>query len=162
LDHCDILAYCLMPNHFHLLIYIKQGAESKKISNAIAVILRSYTQAINLQETRTGSLFQQKTKSVELKEINHPVSCFHYIHHNPVKAKLVTKMEDWHFSSFRDYSGLRNGSLCNFSLACRLLSLPENKQEFNKLSNDIFNDAAIKTYFWEASDGPEPSDAISC
>lgn len=47
----------------------------------------------------------------------------HYIHQNPVKANLVKKMEDWDYSSFKDYCGLRNGSLCNKESAVRLLAI---------------------------------------
>jgi putative transposase len=44
---------------------------------------------------------------------NYDLMCLHYIHQNPVRAKLVTKMEDWPYSSFSDYCGLRNGTLCD-------------------------------------------------
>ena len=47
--------------------------------------------------------------------------CFHYIHQNPMKANLVKKMEDWDYSSFKDYCGLRNGTLSNKELAIQLL-----------------------------------------
>lgn len=44
------------------------------------------------------------------------INCFHYIHQNPLKSKLVTKLEEWEFSSFRDYAGFRDGDLCNKEL----------------------------------------------
>ncbi|PZF73973.1 hypothetical protein DN068_06445 [Taibaiella soli] len=37
----------------------------------------------------------------------------HYIHQNPIRAGLVNRLEDWEYSSFKDYAGLRNGTLCN-------------------------------------------------
>ena len=52
--------------------------------------------------------------------------CFHYIHNNPVNAGLVIKKEDWEFSSYQDYNGLRNGSLINKSLALKTISLEDN------------------------------------
>ena len=84
----------------------------------IAVLLRSYTRAIQKQEGIKGSLFQQKTKARRLCEhsgfgINSPATCMHYIHQNPLKARIVTQMENWEFSSFKDYAGLRNEALCN-------------------------------------------------
>ena len=63
LKHCDLLAYCLMPNHFHLLIETNANLPDDVINRAIQTILNSYSQAINKQENRTGSLFQQHTKS---------------------------------------------------------------------------------------------------
>lgn len=47
-----------------------------------------------------------------MKIKDYAVTAFHYIHQNPMQAKLVKKMETWEFSSFRDYTGFRNGDLC--------------------------------------------------
>jgi len=134
LPHCDIFAYCLMPNHFHLLINadsrtittkIIAGKEKNILSEGIRMLLSSYTQAINKQNNTSGSLFQQNTKAkVIAKGSNlYDVLCFHYIHQNPMKAKLVKKMEDWNYSSFKDYCGLRKGTLCNQQGAFQLLEL---------------------------------------
>ncbi len=105
----SIVAYCLLPNHFHCLIYVdytyllddskssnKSGLKSKKTSNGIALVLRSYTQAINKRYARTGSLFQQKTRAkyLESRYTNYPFICFHYIHQNPIKAGLVKRASD--------------------------------------------------------------------
>ena len=55
------------------------------------------------------------------------VNCFHYIHQNPFVAKLATRLEDWEFSSFRDYAGIRDGTLCQKELATLFCSYqPEN------------------------------------
>lgn len=140
IEHLEILAYSLMPNHFHFLAFSKENISPDAFGNDLKIMLRSYTRAINKQEGRTGSLFQQHTK-IKLLEANthtmtrshsmsssqidlYPFVCFHYIHQNPLKAKLVKNMEDWEMSSFRDYAGLRNGNLCNSHLASQLLDLP--------------------------------------
>jgi putative transposase len=124
---CDILAWCLMPNHFHFLIHanllsttvIEDGSfRRQKFSQGVKQLLSSYTKAINKQERRTGSLFQQKTKAICVTENeHHDVTAFHYIHQNPWKAGLVKRMEDWEYSSFKDYLGLRSKTLCNLDLA---------------------------------------------
>ena len=76
--YCDILAYCLMPNHFHFLIYANANSIKSKthgnrdvniFSKNLRILLSSYTQAINKQERRTGSLFQQNTKLKPLNDI---------------------------------------------------------------------------------------------
>ncbi len=133
--NCEILAYCLMPNHFHLMIYAdERTAEIKeqgglKISifaDGIKNLLSTYSQAINRRYRRTGSLFTQNTKAKELIKSSgkdYPFICFNYIHQNPYSAKLVEKMEDWEMSSFKDYIGQRNGTLCNKDLAQKLLDL---------------------------------------
>lgn len=60
--HIDLLAYCLMPNHFHILAYTKKEFEQTGFSKDLRIMLSSYTRAINKQENRVGSLFQQNTK----------------------------------------------------------------------------------------------------
>lgn len=151
LPYCNIIAYCLMPNHFHWLIEVKavdithpmtpshrmsNGIKSRSLNDSIAIMLRSYTRAINEKQKMTGSLFLTKTKSecvsktegitpsfyntqfgavinTHNPEFEYPQICFDYIHQNPVKSKLVKKAEDWEFSSYRDYGGIRNGTFIN-------------------------------------------------
>lgn len=133
----DTIAWCLMPNHFHFMIYtddrcctiIKQGGLFiDPVTNGFRKLLSGYARIFNSQNQRTGSMFRQKTKSKCLNDIivkpgsqyqaqDYFINCFHYIHQNPVAAKLTTKPEDWEFSSFRDYTGLRNGNLCKKELA---------------------------------------------
>jgi|ERR1035437_9567135 putative transposase len=76
--HADILAWCLMPNHFHLMIYISDGFTNsdctglqseavtkpypkRTLNDSIGILLRSYTRAINKQENMSGSLFRNPT-----------------------------------------------------------------------------------------------------
>lgn len=142
---CDILAWCLMPNHFHLLIHanqqstpiIKDGSfERQQFSQGIKQLLSSYTKATNKQEGRTGSLFQQKTKAFYTEKNYHAQTTFHYIHQNPIKAGLVKKMEDWPYSSFKDYLDHRE-SICNKELARDLLDL--NASRFYEDSYQVIN-----------------------
>jgi putative transposase len=147
LPYADIMAWCLMPNHFHLLVEVHKVTDSITSSDAISqshrtfndsigLLLRSYTRAINNQKKLNGSLFRPHTQSICLTQHNklshswfntvfgtqinthisekeYPQICFNYIHLNPVTAGLVEKVEDWEFSSVRDYAGLRQGTLIN-------------------------------------------------
>ncbi|WP_372649005.1 hypothetical protein [Draconibacterium sp.] len=115
-------------------------SRKRKLNDSISIVLRSYTRAINIQENRTGSLFQNRTKAICVTEINgitpawfqsgygiliniadtekeYPQVLFNYIHENPINESLVTVLEEWEFSSFLDYSGKRNGDLINKELA---------------------------------------------
>lgn len=132
---CDILAWCLMPNHFHFLIQTsgmasnytkeKHRPSTQVLSKNFGTLLSSYTQAINKRHKRRGKLFSHNTKA---KQITHRgnsyiINCFHYIHQNPVDAGLVIRPEDWKYSSYLDYAGLRNGTMCNRELAVETLNL---------------------------------------
>ena len=149
--HAEILAWCLMPNHFHFMIYIPTGQDVTEISKGIQIILRSYTRGINEQEVRTGSLFTQNTCSKALAEAlsvnNYGTTCFHYIHQNPMKADLVKRMEDWEFSSFRDYIGIRNGQLINREIAYKYIEIPTDREQFYKESYRIIDDNDINQLF---------------
>ena len=128
----DVIAYCLMPNHFHFIIHANENSVRERVSFGgkpmqefayrLGILLSSYSQAINKQNNTSGSLFRQKTKekilseNIEGRRINYLENCFFYIHHNPKVADLVNDLTDWPYSSFRDYAGLRNGSMCNKEL----------------------------------------------
>ena len=156
LPYCDMLAYCLMPNHFHFLINADTRTVAKKfisgnskniLSESVKNLLSSYAQAINRQNKSVGSLFQQNTKAKCLLRIekDYDLACFNYIHQNPVKARLVRKMEDWPNSSFRDYCGFRNDTVCNVKLGLQLLNLDE--KTFYQDSYMIINDDDLKNIF---------------
>ncbi|MBI3220294.1 MAG: transposase [Bacteroidetes bacterium] len=137
---CDVLAYCLMPNHYHLLIYTPENAlglqsisnnKQQILTRKIGTVQSSYTQAINKQENKTGSIFQQKAKS-KLVTLD-PITTFHYIHQNPVRANLTKKMEDWEFSSFNEYYQ-EESSICNTDLAQKILDMPSERNLFYEQS----------------------------
>lgn len=124
-----IISYCLMPNHFHFIIMATDksieerasfgGKPMQEFSYRLGILLSSYSQAINKQNKTTGSLFQQKTKAkilceqVDNKKESYLINCFNYVHRNPVKTNLVSELKDWPYSSFLDYTGVRDGTLCD-------------------------------------------------
>ena len=101
----------------------------QKLSFAIGNLTSSYSKAINKQQNRKGVLFAHKTKAKMLNEAKNDylLSCFMYIHQNPYLAKLVDKIEDWEFSSFRDYAGLRDGKLPNMELGLEMVQISQNE-----------------------------------
>lgn len=144
---CSVYAWVLMPNHFHLLVEAKEescvSANEKHrpalqiLSKNIGTLLSSYTLAFNKQNGRRGNLFAHQTKAkmlndyyalsgsnrLALSQIDYATACFLYIHQNPVMAGLVSNLEDWEFSSFRDYAGLRNGKLVQKKMAKEFIEL---------------------------------------
>ncbi len=122
--HCKLLAYCLMPNHFHFLVYAtEQSAMIKKVgtldscylSNGFRIVQSNYALYINKERGRTGSLFRQKAKAKCVNNDNedNSLAVLAYIHENPVKAGLVLRMEDWPYSSYAEYTGLRTNGICD-------------------------------------------------
>ena len=144
----NLLAYCLMPNHFHLLLQPtatgtrptagSASTTTQPLSRGIARLLSTYGQGLNQELGRQGSVFQPKTKGKLLDgpfcAAGYPAVCFHYLHQNPVRAGLAGSLADWPYSSFRDYAGLRSGALCQRELGYLLLDLPNDLEEFAKES----------------------------
>lgn len=103
----EILAYCLTPNHYHLLVQFQTGS----LSAQMKALSLAYTKGMNARYSRVGSLFQGRFCSIQIAREAYLVHLVRYIHLNPVKAELVSHPKEWEFSSFREYAGLRQGTL---------------------------------------------------
>lgn len=101
----DIICYCLMPTHFHLIL---KQLKPKGISIFMAKALNSYTRYFNLKFKRKGPLWEGRFKSVLIKNDEQLLHLTRYIHLNPVTAVLVNKPENWEFSSYREYLAVDN------------------------------------------------------
>ena len=152
----DILAWCLMPNHFHFLIHANEASvkivkefpiKINALTEGFRLLLSSYSQGINKQEDRTGNLFQQKTRFINIAEGSegYGYTAFQYIHQNPYMAGLVVQHEDWEFSSYREYAGLSKASYCNKELAFSLFDL--NEQNFQQSANTTLREDDLKKIF---------------
>ncbi len=103
-----IVCYCLMPNHFHLLL---KQLKPYAVAKFIGLSFNAYAKAINKQQKRTGHLFEGKYKMKLVAQDNYLIHLSRYIHLNPVLSQLAPSPEDWIFSSYRDFIGLRSGKL---------------------------------------------------
>ncbi len=133
--NCDLLAWTLMPNHFHFLAHANTSTvqvirnhpvEINTLTEGIRLLLSSYTKGIQIQQGFVGNLFQQKTKArcVNDPDLDYSSTVFHYIHQNAYRSGLVNRLERWKFSSLPEYSNLSGAfDLCNTGFACDILEL---------------------------------------
>lgn len=110
----QIIAYCLMPTHIHLVL--KQLIDVG-ISDFMQKTLNSYSTYFNLMHKRKGPLWESRFKSVLVEsddQLNHLVRYFHL---NPTTADLVKRPEDWLYSSYREYLGEvdNNQAICQYN-----------------------------------------------
>jgi REP element-mobilizing transposase RayT len=133
----DVVAYCLMPNHYHLLVHLRSDHLSERMQSFVL----SYTKAINQRYGRCGSLFQGRFQAIWVDTEEYLLHLSHYIHLNPVKAGLVERPEDWEFSSYQDYMELRQEPLVSIA--------PIRKQVESGMSYRSFMEAEG----WESPDG---------
>ena len=103
----DIVTDCLMPNRYHLLVHLK----ADDLSGMMQSFALSYTKAINKRYGRVGSLFQGPFKAIRIDRDEYVLHLSRYIHLNPVAAGLVRRPEDWVFSSYQEFIGVREGTL---------------------------------------------------
>jgi REP element-mobilizing transposase RayT len=126
-EFLDIVAYCLMPNHYHLLVYLKTEAISIKVMQPFGT---SYVKAVNKQQKRVGPLYQGPFKARHVDTDGYLTHVTRYIHLNPVRARLVEHPADWPYSSYNDYIGLRQGTLPKTDIILSQFASREAYREF--------------------------------
>jgi len=116
----EFYTYCLMPNHFHFLLRFKSEKElqenlagfqnlqglDKLPAQILSNFLNGYAKAYNKIYNRKGSLFMRNAGRVKVQTDEYLKELIKYIHLNPVNANLVSKPQDWKYSS---YSSLTSG-----------------------------------------------------
>jgi putative transposase len=108
----QIIAYCLMPTHFHLIL---QQLISNGISRYIANISNSYSRYFNIKHKRQGPLWQGKFKNVLVNDDKQLLHLTRYIHLNPTTAGIVSDPIDWQYSSYNEYLKPNKNNLCNYN-----------------------------------------------
>lgn len=108
----EILAYCLMPNHFHLLLrQVVEGGVSRFLSN----FTNSYSRYFNTRYQREGPLLQGKFKAVRVETDNQLLHLSRYIHLNPHSSyvvKTLDRLVAYPYSSLGEYLGENHNSYC--------------------------------------------------
>lgn len=95
-----IVSYCIMPDHYHLLVKILKDSVLSKYINDVE---NSFSRYFNIKLNRKGPLWESSFKAVKIKTNEQLLHVSRYIHLNPTSSNLVTKPEDWEFSSYNDF-----------------------------------------------------------
>jgi putative transposase len=95
-----VLAYCLMPNHWHLVLHPEEGADGA-LSAFMHWITLTHTQRwhAHRDSSGTGHLYQGRFKSFPVQDDGHFLTVCRYVERNPLRAGLVERAEEWHWSS---------------------------------------------------------------
>ncbi len=111
----SVVAFCLMPNHYHLLIRQNDECPIYQIMNKIWF---RYAKYYNGKYGGKGSIFAGRTQHKHVDKDRYLFRLSAYIHQNPVSAGLVKSPEDWEWSNYQEWIGLRHTRLCDYSI-CR-------------------------------------------
>ncbi|WP_027126948.1 transposase [Gelidibacter mesophilus] len=123
----DILSFCLMQNHFHLLVYIKENLESKVISQCYSNLFNAYAKAINKTYNRTGSLFRDRFSRIKITNEGYLRSLIIYINTNPSHHQFVDDFKTYKYSSYKSTMS-RQPTLLNRDFVLNLFDNRENFQ----------------------------------
>lgn len=105
----DLISYCLMPNHFHLLI---QQKTDLPITKLLLKACTSYSMCFNKANKRIGTVFQGCFKAVSVDDNEQLLWTSFYIHKNPLEAGLVDNLKDYRWSSYHEYFGKSDIEVC--------------------------------------------------
>ncbi len=160
----EIHAYCLMSNHVHLLI---RELSAGDISLFMKRVLTKYAMYFNKKYERNGALIASRYKSVPVNVDGYFILLVRYIHQNPVKAGIVKKIQEYTFSSYREYLNGSDWINTNFSLS--MVSKDEWKNLHKILGNEDFdisgkisqNEMQIRQKILEITNGREPLEIMS-
>lgn len=113
----DTFAYCLLKNHFHLLVRIKASGEhdqpqARNPSRQFGHLFNAYSKAINKAYNRTGSLFEHPFERKQVVSERHLLRLVSYIHHNPQRHSLIADFRAWPYSSYHTLCSAQPTRLC--------------------------------------------------
>lgn len=130
-----IIAYCIMDNHLHLLVKV----DLDKLEILMKKINIKYAIYYNKSADRNGHVFQDRFRSEAVEDDTYLIGVLRYIHNNPVKAKIVSDMLRYKWSSANEYVD-KNADLVSEQFLLEILDLFKNKNDFIKFhynSDDV-------------------------
>ena len=125
--HLAVIAYCLMPNHYHLLLRQDGEASAGLLPQRV---FNSYSKAFNKLRGRTGVLFEGRYQAVRVAEEGYVVHLCRYIHANPTKDRLVPLPEEWPYSNYLEWIDMRSGTLVDRSFLRGYFPVVESYRQF--------------------------------
>ncbi len=141
-NNITVICYCLMPDHTHLLL--RQDSDVP-ISKLIQSVHTSYSMYYNRKYKKTGHLFQGRFKQKYIDNDEYLLQVSSYIHLSPLISNLVDRIEDYSWSSYPDYIGLRKGTLCNK----KPVMLKLTADEYKKITEEEIKEKLIIKEFQE-------------
>jgi len=122
-----VIAYCLMPNHYHFLL-CQNGQQPA--GRLLQRVFNSYTKAFNKRYGRTGTLLEGPYKAIHIDQESYLLHLCRYIHANPVRHGLVSDLAQWPYSNYLEWISARNGKLVDRAFAREHFPVAESYRGF--------------------------------
>lgn len=154
----DTLAYCLLGNHFHILVHIKSEEERTQLrekpspkgkyitlepSRQLGHLFNTYANSFNKKYSRTGSLFEEGFERIKVDSDNYLTTLIDYIHKNPVKHRFTNDFTDYKWSSYHSHLSEKTTKLDRkyvldwFGGKNELQKFHSQEQDYNKIKEYI-------------------------
>ncbi|PLX85521.1 MAG: transposase [Desulfuromonas sp.] len=156
-----VIAYCLMSNHFHLLVKPTLGED---LSKWMRWLMTSHVRRYHRHHGTSGHIWQGRFKSFIVQDDEHLVTAARYVEGNPVQAKMVSSAREWHWSSHRENLGETERGLTDEGMFevpadwAAYVDTPLSGRELNKLKLSLHRGVALGT----GSVGACPHEITSC
>lgn len=122
----EIICFCLMPNHFHMLV---KQIDDNGISTFLSKLSNSYTKYFNTKFKRVGPLFQGSFKAVRIEDDEQFLHTSRYIHLNPLIDYLTRDLKTYPYSSYPEFLGLKKG-FCKKDIILNNFKTPSDYEKF--------------------------------
>ncbi len=149
----QVLAYCQMGNHFHLVLHTRQANLSRLMRHVNGV----YTQAFNQRHSLVGHLFQGRFKAILVDRDAYLLALCRYVERNPVAAGVVMSAADWPWSSYRAHVGnvaappwLDCDGLHAYVLGRQITSARDRRQAVRRYADLVANASPDEAPIWQA------------
>lgn len=134
-NECNVqlLSYCIMDNHAHVLLYVEKIENMSKFMHFVNA---SYSYYYNKVNNRVGYVFRDRYKSEPIYNEQYLLNCINYIHMNPVKAGIVKEAEKYLYSSCKQY--MNNTGISKSKILYEIFGIDNYKEVFNSITNDRY------------------------
>ncbi|MBI1929546.1 transposase [Candidatus Poribacteria bacterium] len=140
---CRLIAYCLMPNHYHYLVQITDAALFPK---KVSYFFNRYLKSLNASRKETGHYFQNRYQAKWIDDERYLIRVCCYIHRNPVKANLVSTLNQWQFSNYLEFIGKRQGELWDRNFFNTYFQSPS---DYERYIQSIYSEEGLEPYLFD-------------
>jgi len=140
---CRLMAYCLMPNHYHYLIQITDAA---LFPRKFSYLFNRYLKTLNARRGERGRYFKDRFKAKWIDNDRYVIGLCCYIHLNPLKARLVSSLDEWPFSNYLEFVGKRKGELWDRELFEIYIQSPS---EYGEYMRSRYSEERLGPYIFE-------------
>jgi putative transposase len=135
-------AYCLLRNHFHAVVYVRNREDLSGFSNLTGLkpphqyfsnFFNAYARGVNLSMRRTGALFERPFKRIPVGSTSYLVQLIVYIHQNPQKHRFTEDFRQWNYSSYHELTS----DVSTHLQRERIIELFGSKEDFVRIHHEI-------------------------